>query len=227
MHKVAPVIILMMFCLFSINGSGQIDLFRTRFIEALSKDIYKYYVSEELARQMIDYIKLKYANGNYDSSLNADEFAFEVALDLRKISKDKHISVTPLRYDYFDDSVSHAKRFEALSPRQLKKIGRKKNAVKRLDEEYMKRTKNDMFAYGDIKILPGNVGYIEIFNFQSTSWLRKENKKRIAISSVFRYLRNTSSIIIDLRENLGGSVGLAAKFCSYFSEQPNTYFITT
>ena len=229
MYKMRQVgLCLMVLCFFSTGAKGQLDSFRYRFIETLSRDINKFYVSEKLARQMTDSIRSIFVNGDYDSTLNADEFAFEVTQDLRRISKDNHLAVTPLHYDYVEDSLIAAKKLDDLSPKQRKKLFTKnKEAEKKFHEEYRKRTRDDMFTYGDIKILPGEIGYVEILNFESTSFIKGESKNRIAIASVFNYLRNTSSIIVDLRENQGGLTRLAAKFCSYFSEQPNAYFITT
>ena len=229
MHKrVQAGLYLLVLCLFSSRAAAQTDSFRHRFIQSLSRDINRNYLSSRLAGQMTDYINSKYKTGGYDSTLNADEFAFEITKDLRKISKDNHITVVPLHYDYLEDSIQAAKRFDALTPRQRRKrFPKGQDPVKRFDEEYKERTKDDMFTYGDIKILPGNVGYVEILNFESTSYYKKRNKKRIAIASVFEYLQNTKTIIIDLRDNTGGLVPMAVKFCSYFSPQPNFYFITT
>ena len=110
----------MVLCFFSTGAKGQLDSFRYRFIETLSRDINKFYVSEKLARQMTDSIRSIFVNGDYDSTLNADEFAFEVTEDLRRISKDNHLAVTPLQYDYVEDSLIAAKKLADLSPKQRK-----------------------------------------------------------------------------------------------------------
>jgi C-terminal processing protease CtpA/Prc len=41
-----------------------------------------------------------------------------------------------------------------------------------------------------------------------------------------RFLRNSQSIIIDLRNNTGGVLDQAGKFCSYFAPNPGTYFMS-
>jgi hypothetical protein len=219
---------ILLLCLFATHGFGQSDSLRYKLIGSLSKDIYKYYVSAGLARQMSDSIMCKYKTGGYDSSLNMDEFTFEITKDLRRISRDNHIMITPSHYDVTNDSISLAQKLDKLSEKQRKKYFTKNGGrVKRFDEEYQEQTKDDMFTYGDIKILPGNIGYVEIFDFKSASYVKEENKSRTTIASVFQYLSNTHSIIIDMRENQGGVTRLSAKFCSYFSKLPNSYFITT
>lgn len=208
--------------LFSTDLFGQPDSLRNKLIESLSKDIYKYYVSAELARQMGDSIKSKYKAGGYDISLNMDEFVFEITKDLRRISGDNHITITAPHSKAFDPREK-SPEFDALTSKELQKRIEKNKKIK---AGYYKSLKEDMFAYGEIKILPGNIGYFELKNFESTSVIKGENRERITMNSVFEFLRGTSTIIIDLRENQGGATGLAAKFCSYFSSQPNAYFIS-
>lgn len=230
MNKMRKVsLFLIVFCfIFSTSSVGQIDSFRQDFIEVLSKDINKFYVSAKLAAQMSDSIKLKFAKGGYENTLGSDEFAFEVTKDLRRISKDNHITINALHYDYYVDSVNASKKMDEIFANQRKKqIAKSKKAKKPFDEQIKKNINEDIFAYGDIKILPGNVGYVEILDFESTPSNKKRYKNGIDIATVFKYLESTNSLIIDLRENEGGLTKMAAKFSSYFSSQPNTYFITS
>lgn len=214
--------------LLSKNLLAQTDSFRYELIESLSKNINKHYVSAGLAKQMNDSIKYKFGTGGYDSSLNMDEFTFEISKDLRRISRDNHITVTPTHYDITESSEGSFQKSNELTAKQKRRYFKKnERPVDRFNKELQEKTKDDMFTYGDIAILPGNIGYIEIFDFNSSSYFKKENKNRISIASVFRYLCNTKSIIIDLRENQGGATRQAARFCSYFAKQSNAYFITT
>jgi C-terminal processing protease CtpA/Prc len=173
---------------------------------------------------MADSITIKFEKGGYERSLNSDEFAFEVTRDLRKISNDKHISIRSAPKDYIEDSIRHDNKIEALSPKQRKKYFKKsREEVKKHDEAL----NSDLLSFGEIKILPGNVGYLEILDFSGKSPDKKENKNIVSTSAVFYFLRNTNSIIIDLRENKGGYGKLAIMFCSFFSKKPKTYFITS
>jgi len=129
---------------------------------------------------------------------------------------------------YRQSNYTYETNYKERSWRYWKRHNKKANKRwKRFIDKYRERTKNDMFTYGEIKILPGNIGYVEIKDFNNTSYFKKENKNRISFKSVLKFLENTSSIIIDFRENLGGYVFLSAKLCSYFSDKPNSYFMTT
>lgn len=205
---------------------GQTDSTKFKLVESLKEHIYRKYLDVEIAKAMCDTVKNKLKAGKYDTTLNLDEFVYEVNKDLRKVSRDNHIMVYPAHYrqsnyfyeaDYKEHSWAYWKRYNKRANRRWKKFIKK----------YIERTKDDMFTYGEIKILPGNIGYVEIKDFNSTSFLKSENKNRISFKSVLNFLENTSSIIIDFRENLGGYVSLSAKLCSFFSDKPNSYFITT
>ena len=209
------------------KANSQVDTVRVKMVQSLTKYIRSNYVSGNLAKQMCDSINWKIADGKYDTSLNLDEFAFEITKDLRRISKDQHISVTRPIYKPFDAKAYNSKLDKMTDKQRKKYFEKSQKHFKKFEAEYKKRTKNDMFTYGEIKILPGNIGYVEIKDFGSTSYDRKQNKGRISIESVMKFLKNTSSIIIDFRDNQGGFIRQAAKFCSYFSPRINNYFLTT
>jgi len=80
----------------SVKAFSQTDTLRLKLVHSLSSYIKDHYVSSELGKQMCDSINWKINNGMYDTALNPDEFAFELTTDLRRISGDLHITVTPL-----------------------------------------------------------------------------------------------------------------------------------
>lgn len=208
------------------HSFGQTDSTKFKLVESLTQNIYKTYLDVEIAKAMCDTVKYKMTRGKYDTTLTLDEFVYEVNKDLRRISKDNHIMVYPAHYR--QSNYSYETDYKERSWKYWKRHNKKANKRwKKFIEKYRERTKHDMFTYGEIKILPGNIGYVEIKDFNSTSYFKKENRNRISFKSVLNFLKNTNSIIIDFRENLGGYVFLSAKLCSYFSDKPNSYFITT
>lgn len=211
----------------SVFAYSQTDTIRFKMVQTLTKYIKSNYVSGGIANQMCDSINWKFFNNKYDTSLNLDEFAYEITKDLRRISKDEHISVTRPLYKTLDaDAYSY--EFNKMTEKQRKKYFEKSQKDwEKFKKEYKERTKDDMFTYGEIKILPGNIGYAEINDFGSTSYDKKQNKGRISIETVMHFFRNTNSIIIDFRDNQGGFIKQAAKFCSYFSPTTSNYFLTT
>ncbi|GAB2667101.1 hypothetical protein GCM10027036_20850 [Flavihumibacter cheonanensis] len=212
--------------LIPIISFSQTDSTKHKLVENLSIKIYNSYLDANIAKAMCDTIKYKLSTGQYDSTLNMDEFVYEINEDLRRVSRDNHIIIDPAhrsmttdpKYLYLDN-LSRKKM-----KRLRKKVTRRQDAF---DKKYRARTKQDMFNYGEIKILPGNIGYVEIKDFKSASFYKKVNKNRISIETVLTYLKNSNSIILDFRENLGGNIFHAAKFSSHFAESKGAYFITT
>jgi C-terminal processing protease CtpA/Prc len=205
---------------------SQTDSTKLKLVENLAIKIYNSYLDANIAKAMCDTIKYKLSTGQYDSTLNMDEFVYEINKDLRRVSRDNHIIIDPAhrsmttdpKYLYLDNLGR--KKIKRLR----KKITRRLDAI---DKKYKARTKQDMFNYGEIKILPGNIGYVEIKDFKSAFYSKKEYKSRISLESVLTYLKNSNSIILDFRENLGGNIFHAAKFSSHFAESKGAYFITT
>jgi hypothetical protein len=212
---------LILFLLISVNGFAQADSLKYNFIVFLAKDLNKYYVCGSLAKQISDSIILKYKTGGYDTATNMDEFAYDVTKDLRRLSNDHHITVNPSHSQASPKPESVD--YENLTTKQLKKRI-EKNKI--LENRYVNSLSEDLFKYGEIKILPGNVGYVEIKTFGAATIQKRKKKDRIKIESVFQYLKSSSNLIIDLRNNNGGLTNMAAKFCSYFANSSPAYFIT-
>lgn len=202
---------------------AQRDSLRVRLVKDLCNLLNHQYVSATLAQKMCDTISWKLRNGKYDSSLNAHEFAFELTKDMRRVSNDLHILVTP---PVFDDTVEDEK-FSRMSEKKEWKIRSKRlKKSKRILEVYANRTKGDMFQYGDIKILLGNIGYVEIKEFTTTSYNRKNNRNRVRFEKVIRFMSGTDAIILDLRNNSGGYLAMAAYAYSFFAPGADSYFLT-
>lgn len=203
---------------------AQRDSLRIRLVKDLCNLLNRQYVSAILAQKMCDTISWKLRNGKYDSSLNAHEFAFELTKDMRRVSNDLHISVSP---PVFDD-MAEEERFSRMSEKKEWRVRSKRlKRSKKILEAYENKTKDDMFQYGDIKILPGNVGYVEIKAFTTTSYRRKENKNRIRFEQVIEFLAGTDAIILDLRGNRGGYLAMAAYTYSFFAPRSDNYFLTS
>jgi retinol-binding protein 3 len=65
-----------------------------------------------------------------------------------------------------------------------------------------------------LEILPANIGYVKFNGF--VGYL---DEARPTITSAFRFLANTKAIIIDLRENGGGSLAMVSQIESYFFQE--------
>ncbi|TXJ23468.1 MAG: hypothetical protein E6Q24_18095 [Chitinophagaceae bacterium] len=208
------------FCLFSINANSQSDSIRREFITSLSQDLLRYYVYAKDAERMADTIKMRFENGLYNKAKNIDEFAYEITLDLRRIGKDRHLTVTSPQADFFDND-GYQRRLMGLTQKQVQA---ELNIIKKKMEEQKKWFLEDNYSYGDVKMLPGKVGYLKIKNFEGR--VSPEKGKSIRIADVVNFLKKSTSIILDLRDNSGGNVEQVGRFVSYFIGLPNKYLFT-
>ena len=87
---------------------------------------------------MTKYINQKYENGEYDQFTDLVKFTSQLTVDLRSISKDYHIKVSP--YEKIPDDLLVETRLG--SP----------------DENY---------GFQRVERLPGNIGYLELLSFNN------------------------------------------------------------
>ena len=82
-----------------------------------------------------------------------------------------------------------------------------------------KKREDQIINYGfeEIKILPGNIGYLK---FRSFSY--DINAYKVAIGAM-NFLSNVDALIIDLRKNGGGSPEMVQFLCSYFLDNPRKH----
>jgi hypothetical protein len=67
------------------------------------------------------------------------------------------------------------------------------------------------FMFRTTEILPGNVGYVKFDGFVDPTPSAKET-----VTAAFRFVQHTKAVIIDLRENHGGSPQMVLQVASYF-----------
>jgi C-terminal processing protease CtpA/Prc len=85
-----------------------------------------------------------------------------------------------------------------------------------------KRQEHVNFNFKEIKILPGNVGYLKFNSFPDAS-----TAGPTAIAAM-NFLSHTDALIIDLTDNGGGSPSLIQLITTYFFEEPkhiNSFYI--
>jgi C-terminal processing protease CtpA/Prc len=90
-------------------------------------------------------------------------------------------------------------------------------------EEYEKRQREyKNFNFKEVKIMPGNVGYLKFNSFQDAS---VAGPTTIA---AMNFLAHTDALIIDLTDNGGGSPSLIQLITTYFFDEPehlNSFYI--
>ena len=150
----------------------------------------KYYTFPEIGEKSALGIMKKFENGGYSENATPEEFTEALNKDLFEISRDKHLK---LIYD--------PEGAKAMSEGETK--GEAPDAEAKSD-----RWRN--FGFKELKILDGNIGYLNLSDFCSVKYA---GAKAVAAMDFFSDCR---SMIIDLRQNGGGSDDMVVFLASYF-----------
>ncbi len=165
---------------------------RAAIVSRVANIFEEHYVYEGVAKQIADYIRQKLDNGEYNSIENFEKFISQLTEDLQYISHDQHCNI----YRYQKPSaVSKADSIEQRN-RELAELRR------------------ENFGFRNVEILPGNIGYANIFQFYDP-----KDAAPTAIAAM-NFLANCDALVIDLRENGGGHFTMCQLICSYFFDAP-------
>jgi len=159
-----------------------------------------FYVFPDVARRMGDSLRARLARKEYDQYPNGIMFAMRLNDDLAEIAHDKH-----LRVDY---------SARALPPDESRPVAAPPPAPSPEDQA-REREFLDRINCGFVKAeqLPGNVGYLKFNMFADV------DQCATTASAAMTFLAGTRALIIDLRENGGGSPGMVAFVSSYLFDR--------
>jgi hypothetical protein len=164
-------------------------------VQTLADKLDSDYVFPETAKKMSAALREKVASKGYDAVTSGQALARQLTDDLQAIAKDKHLRVN----------------FSAHMP-QPPSGGPTPEMRKRM--ESMSRRMNSAFV--KVERLPGNIGLLELRGFSD----RKGADDTAA--AAMNFLAGTDALIIDLRQNGGGSPKMVQLMCSYLlpAEKP-------
>lgn len=91
------------------------------------------------------------------------------------------------------------------------------NMAKSKKEPWFTKLNRKNSGFNRVEILEGNIGYIDFWGFDQVS----EQSKEI-VSTVLKFVANTDALLIDLRDNGGGSGEMVQLISSYFLK-PSTH----
>ncbi|HEU4790579.1 MAG TPA: S41 family peptidase [Flavobacterium sp.] len=167
-------------------------------IDSISLLLNKSYIFPEVAKKMGDYILSNFKNGSYTTITNPTLFSEKLTADLQSISKDKHIQV----------------RFNPAFIKELRESN-KNPSHEELPVSLLEKWKINNYGFKEVKILDGNIGYLDLRSFGDTSF-----GGETAVAAM-NFLSNANALIIDLRKNGGGSSEMIQLIISYlFDSEP-------
>lgn len=163
---------------------------------AIKKEFQEGYVFPEMRPKIIDRLDTRQRAGGYDTD-DAVQFADRITRDLREVSDDRHLSlrVNPTAYA----AAKSAPKSDAGEEAYYRRLAERSN-----------------HGLSEMKILPGNIRYLRISGFH---WINDETGA--AYDAAMRFLQGGDAIVIDVRNNGGGSHGAVRYLVSHFME-PDT-----
>ncbi len=179
-----------------INAQQKVDLLTTQerqtVVDSIGSKLNVNYVFPEIATKMISSIESKLGNGDYKSIQDPQEFATTLTADLQAISNDKHLRVT-----FAPDRITEQQQ-TVTAEDSIAFLNRYVNSMKR-----------NNFGFKEVEIMAGNIGYLDLRSFSNVEYAGET-----AVSAM-NFLSNTDAIIIDLRNNGGGSPAMIQLITSY------------
>lgn len=178
---------------------------KNQVIDSIAKFMTDYYVFPDAGMEMAGLIRSNRDLGKYDDVEDYRDFAMVLSTDLQTVNNDRHIGVR-----YAPERIALMKKAEEDSTNT------------EFEERQLQEATYSNFDFKEIKILPGNVGYLKFNRFYDASLAGPT-----AVAAM-NFLANTDALIIDLRDNGGGSPSLIQLITSYFFEEPehlNSFYI--
>jgi len=162
-------------------------------IKAIGDIINENYIFPEVSDKIIHFINSKLREGKYKLIKDPNEFADILTSDIQSFNNDIHLRVL------FEPERIAEEEITISAEDSLK-----------FEQKYIASLKKNNYYFKEIKILEGNIGYLDLRTFRDPKYAGET-----AISAM-NFLSNSDAIIIDLRNNGGGTPKMVQLIASYF-----------
>jgi hypothetical protein len=167
---------------------------RARVIERAAALLDSFYVFPDVARRMGDSARTHLARGAYDRYDSGLAFARHLTDDFRAVAHDKHLNVRFI-----------ARGLPPQAPESATPATPSADEITRQRRE----EEESNCAFEKVERLEGNVGYLKFDGFDDADVCAP------TVAAAMTFLAGTRAMIIDLRENGGGSPKMVALIASY------------
>lgn len=169
---------------------------RHRVIEGIVANLNAHYADPALAKQLSHALQIHERSGDYDRLDDPTAFASALTQQLRSAGRDNHFEVIYSQVPMHEPAPRTDAEVAAYT--------------------VVMRQANCTFA--DVRILPHNVGYLKLDSFPDPGACGDE-----AIAAM-KTLSRADSLIIDLRENSGGSPAMVMFLAGWLFDRPAFFY---
>lgn len=191
----------------------QLDATGRRMVaDSIAKVLEARYADSAVAVRLAANLRARLADGAYDGQTVPADFGVAIMRDLQSVVADKHLRIT---YE--------PEREYTLTPPAGPSGAPAGGAVRwnRIDGRDSATIARTNFAFDAVERLPGNLGYLRLSQFVPLDYSRETAVAAMA------FLANSDAVIIDLRDNVGGSPELVELILSYFFDPDPVTLLTT
>jgi len=160
-------------------------------IDSIAQALNEVYVFPDVAKKMEKYLRKQYKDKSYADLTGMQDFTRKLTEDLQEISKDKHLHV----HFVSDEIIAQQVANDTLTDEAKKKE--------------LAEARRDNFGFKEVKILEGNVGYVDFRYFAAAE------KAGLTAIAAMNFLAYADAIIFDLRQNGGGHPSMIQLISSY------------
>ncbi|QLE85354.1 S41 family peptidase [Shewanella sp. Scap07] len=171
--------------------------------QVIAKQLEDNYVIENTATTLAQLMRSQAFLSGCERQKSSEDIADFITLELNKIANDKHLSVV-----YDPNWVSELKAYRSSAQTEAFAGSREME------------TPTDNYGFKKVEMLDGNIGYLDIRVF-SDSHLGGET-----LENSMKFLQHSDGIIIDLRNNFGGSPFMVTSLASYFFDLDTVHLLT-
>ncbi|MDB2387330.1 S41 family peptidase, partial [Shewanella sp.] len=171
--------------------------------ETIANKLEHNYVIPNTATKLSQFIRSKAFLTDCSRLKSAKDIAEFMTLELNKIANDKHLSVV-----YDPQWVNELKTYRSSAQTEA------------FADSRVMETPTDNYGFKKVEMLDGNIGYLDIRVF-SDSHLGGET-----LENAMKFLQYSDGIIIDLRNNFGGSPFMVTSLASYFFDLDTVHLLT-
>lgn len=169
-------------------------------IDDLSALLPERYAYKEIGQRLQQLLQRNLKAGKYDAYTSPQDFSVAVTNDLRSLNSDRHLAL-----DY-NPEVQTPNANPTPTPSPLTPEERARRASE------FNRQMN--FGFKNVQFLNGNIGYLKFDYFDSFL-----DYSRPVVDASLGFFKNSDALIIDLRENGGGSGEMVNYIAGFFFKE--------
>jgi tetratricopeptide (TPR) repeat protein len=170
---------------------------KIKILQEITRLIETKYVFPDSAKKYAEEFKNKHERGCYNSFTNSKDFAEQITADLISITGDQHINFRVIESSEIGEKAGSSLHH----PVRYHLLGIKENK-----------------GFSKMEWFDGKVGYLDIRRFYYISDIED------MVDASIHFLSNADAIIIDLRENRGGSGDYLSSYFLDYPTQLNSWY---